>query len=302
MIHTNGLHVFIFCCAEYKELLNDGIKSIKQYLEDPILSLNIVTNVKADNFDNFDKDCKIIEDFEFWTLLDKDFNYKNLYNHNWYKQQIFKLAVDNYVSGNVLILDAEVIFTRPTRFIQTNGKIDFYDCLGFYGQAAENFQESSIRFMKDLLDLDVQWPESFVSEAVVFSTDILQEIRKAIEAVHGCHWLTVLTDMLLIGFEKNNYYTLSEYELYGNYVLKYYKDLVSSIKHKNENNFISRVNPAGTTSYTGGKTKWLTFYQQVRGIDWPDCENEEDFVHLPDYIKKECVEQFGYKPELHGGK
>jgi hypothetical protein len=41
---------------------------------------------------------------------------------------------------------------------------------------------------------------------------------------------------------------------------------------------------------------WQDFYNQVRDTAWPDCDNESNFENLPDHIKKECVEVFGYEP------
>jgi len=40
---------------------------------------------------------------------------------------------------------------------------------------------------------------------------------------------------------------------------------------------------------------WPDFYYNVKGESWPDCYNENDFDNLPDHIKKECIEVFGYK-------
>ena len=44
-------------------------------------------------------------------------------------------------------------------------------------------------------------------------------------------------------------------------------------------------------------SKWKHFYAGVRDISWPDCHTENDFVNLPDWIQKECIEAFGYKPK-----
>lgn len=46
------------------------------------------------------------------------------------------------------------------------------------------------------------------------------------------------------------------------------------------------------------KSKWLIFYNSIRGQDWPDCENEENFGLLPEQVQKECIEVFHYQPGL----
>ena len=43
--------------------------------------------------------------------------------------------------------------------------------------------------------------------------------------------------------------------------------------------------------------KWNKFYSGIRDISWPDCHNENDFKNLPEWIQKECIEVFGYKPK-----
>lgn len=37
-------------------------------------------------------------------------------------------------------------------------------------------------------------------------------------------------------------------------------------------------------------------YETVRGKNWPDCSSEQDFDLLPNWIKKELIEKFNYKP------
>jgi sulfatase maturation enzyme AslB (radical SAM superfamily) len=43
-------------------------------------------------------------------------------------------------------------------------------------------------------------------------------------------------------------------------------------------------------------TTWAEFYNQIRDPSWPDCEQEDHFVQLPERIQRECCESFGYIP------
>lgn len=283
----NGIHIFLFCCAEYVPYLDECLDSIRTHVVDPILSINIVTNttIKKDG-------CITIEDRDFWDLIDPKFQYRNLYNHNWYKQQFFKLHVDKYVDGNVLIIDGDVLFTGPTKFIHQS-TVDIYVTFGWpEGRVFYN------NFNKFLLDLNFDYNEdiSFVSEVMIFSTEILKNLRDEVENKHKKSWFDVMSDSLLIDTDMNPDYRLSEYELYGNYFYKNHKNLINNILRKSSKNFISRDPNITKLSSTGTLTKWLTFYEQVRDPSWPDCEYETDFVNLPDHIKKECIEVFGYKP------
>jgi hypothetical protein len=43
-------------------------------------------------------------------------------------------------------------------------------------------------------------------------------------------------------------------------------------------------------------TTWQQFYNQIRDSSWPDCDQESDFDQLPEVIRLECQNQFGYVP------
>jgi hypothetical protein len=42
---------------------------------------------------------------------------------------------------------------------------------------------------------------------------------------------------------------------------------------------------------------WQIFYQRVKDPQWPDCEQEQDFFQLPDWIQQELITKFGYQPQ-----
>ncbi len=41
---------------------------------------------------------------------------------------------------------------------------------------------------------------------------------------------------------------------------------------------------------------WKEFYLKIKAKSWPNCDDENNFDKLPDEIKKECIEVFGYQP------
>jgi hypothetical protein len=43
--------------------------------------------------------------------------------------------------------------------------------------------------------------------------------------------------------------------------------------------------------------QWKEWYQRVRDPSWPDCKKEKDFFQLPNWIQKELIEVFNYKPK-----
>lgn len=304
-MQTNGLHVFIFCCAEYEHLLEYCARSINDNIEDNILSYNIVSNknVKLENY-------RTILDHDFWKLIDPTWSYGNIYNINWIKQQIFKLNVDRYASGNILIIDAEVLFLNKMRWLENN-KINVYTTTN------SPYFAPYFEFNKSFLGLEKITDKSFITDTCIFSSDILLEIRNTAEKLHSKTWLEVFDTILEV-----DKCWVSEFELYGNYIFKYHPDVINMIKtldHKMMKNdrqqypypeLIENLKTSGfkdfvsvnidTHSHTNGdKTQWLTFYQQIKGVDWPECDDESDFVTLPDHIKKECKEKFGYEPKIN---
>lgn len=41
---------------------------------------------------------------------------------------------------------------------------------------------------------------------------------------------------------------------------------------------------------------WKEFYQEIKDPSWPDCDSESDFDQLPEAVRLECQNQFGYVP------
>ena len=47
---------------------------------------------------------------------------------------------------------------------------------------------------------------------------------------------------------------------------------------------------------------WQDFYNSIKAESWPECTNEENFDTLPENIKQECIEVFGYSPGFYAIK
>ena len=282
---STGLHIFVFCCADYKHIVNDCIESINKHVVDNVLSRNIVSNTSI-NVEGYN----LIRDNDFWKLLDVDFRYRSLYNHNWIKQQIFKLNVDKIVSGNVLIVDAEVRFQQPIRWMINDRYNVFYRSCS---QTDSNNEGGA--FVQQLLNFDADPNKNFIVEATIFSTDILQEIRASLESIHKLSQLDTYQKIVIA--DSTSMHSLpklfmSEYSLYGNYLMKFHPIRINKLVELS-NEFYS-IKCDVTSNSCGNQTKWLTFYQQIKDPSWPDCDSEEDFYKLPESIQQECVEVFGY--------
>ena len=47
---------------------------------------------------------------------------------------------------------------------------------------------------------------------------------------------------------------------------------------------------------------WQEFYYEIKDPSWPACDSESDFMSLPQHIRKECIEVFGYAPGQFNNK
>lgn len=48
--------------------------------------------------------------------------------------------------------------------------------------------------------------------------------------------------------------------------------------------------------------QWQEFYLQIKGQDWPECADEKEFINLPLWIQKECIERFNYTPGQYANR
>ena len=283
--HDTGIHVFVFCCADYATLLDDCIESIEKFTLDPIISRYVVSNIplKADGYIT-------IQDKNFWNLIDTKGEHFKLYNnHNWIKQQILKLNVDKIVTGNVLIVDAEVRFIKPVKWLDKNKCKIFYD--NFFKKMC------SSKFIEKALQIESDISKSYITEAIIFSTDKLIELRLLVEKIHATSQISAYEKILFANDIQlvSPQMFMSEYDMYVNYLISFHKDSISKFIHK-RGNFYS-VKPKMKSWDPNSQTNWINFYEQIRGIDWPDCYSENDLSSLPKEIQQECKDIFGYTPK-----
>jgi hypothetical protein len=215
----SGLNLVIFCKSQYKNFLPYCIYSAETFVQDKIVSKTIITNTYFE-YNNF----KVIEDEHLWSFFDMDFKYKNLYNLDifsigWTKQQILKLSLDKIINGDILVLDGDLIFLSPVKFLDNN-KYNFY--------LSTEYDERYFLMNEYLLNLKKQTKkyQSFIADFGIFNSKILVELKKNIENIHEKPWLDVLSEYIT---NSKKLPLLSEYELYGNYILKYKRNIVNEI-------------------------------------------------------------------------
>lgn len=278
----NSVHLVIFCAVDYDYLLDDCIKNAKKYVKDNISSITVVSNGIIDT------EYLLIQDQKFWNLLDPNFKYSNLYKHNWIKQQILKLNLDLILEGNILLCDVEVRFNKPIQWTDGNKFNVFFN--------NKPMLDSGL-FVKKVID--VEPTIGFVTEAILLSSDILADLRSFIENKFKCNQLEAYRNLVYDDPQSATpllKVTMSEYELYNNYVVQFYSERILKL-NKHSVDAYSSVIPEFRTLDQESNTRWISFYDQVKDPSWPECYKEEDFVTLPEHIQQECINVHGYQPK-----
>ena len=201
-----------------------------------LLYNNIYVVTNKDNFSSiqfyFGNKIKYIDEDKVCSGLTSNAisNYFKLKNidikrSNWYFQQFLKLSISklDFISESYLIWDADAVVLKPIKFISKEGKV--------YLNKTSEHHKPYFETMEKLIGIKKQVNYSFISEYMVFRKEIVLSILNKISKKKEQHWwFTILdninqNDLLRSGF--------SEYELYGNFIAKYYPNTFS-IKNLNK--------------------------------------------------------------------
>jgi hypothetical protein len=290
----NGVHLIIFCDQRYKDVFLDNcVYCIEQNVQDRILTKTIVSP-SFFPYPGFD----VIDDQTLWHQIDADLSYDFLFNIPWLRQQVLKMSVDCFRTGDLLIVDADLFFIRPVRFLENSG-YNIY--------TAQDWSQPLFDTTDMLLDHTSHVKESYVTDFAIWNSTILKELRLQIEHVAQSSWLDCLTRTA-----DPAAYNISEYQLYGSYLqacydsrinrviapVGYKKDLAEhhmdlsqrgqswlhSLQQQSDNHYQSVLLDRVFMAFR-------EFYLKVKDPSWPDCDDERSWLTLPDHIKKECVEQ-----------
>ena len=221
----------------YKNIINQMIEHTKKnvigYRNIYIISYD--KNIKIDG-------CITIDENIFPFNKKYIENYINPDRSGWYLQQLLKLyaifVIDN-ILDNVLIIDCDTVFYKPTVFFENN--IPLYN----YGY---EYNEPYFEHMKilhpSLKKMDKN--KSGICHHMVFQKQILIEIFTLIESHHK----KLFYEVFIENSRRDICSSASEYELYFNYLLQYVnKDLykIRELKYINYNS--NMVNNSDKDNY-----------------------------------------------------
>lgn len=159
-----------------------------------------------------------------------------LQRNGWYLQQLLKLYAGKIIPNildKYLVIDSDTFFLKPTTFVENN------KCLYNYGtEYHKPYFHHMKKLDKDLVKIDKS--KSGICHHMIFETKYIDELIAKIEKNHNDLFYNVflktVTDKEGSG--------ASEYEIYFNYMLKYYSDKIKirKLNWKNTNKLETNSN------------------------------------------------------------
>ncbi|RXT13983.1 DUF6492 family protein [Ammoniphilus sp. CFH 90114] len=141
----------------------------------------------------------------------------------WIYQQLLKLNADKIcLNKHILVADADTIFIAPHAFIR--GKKTIFYCAKNYWDYPPIFDHFA-----NLTGLQAVAPISLINHYMLFSKKRLMKLKRRIESIHGKPWYQAVLDTI----DPTAYCPISEFEIYGNYMLAKHPSKVILAKGKN---------------------------------------------------------------------
>lgn len=208
------LDVVIPTTGKDLDVLESCIDSIRKYLKHPIGNVYIVAPKKdAIKCIVNKKRCIFIDE----TTVLKDISKKDIQYYingedrtGWLFQQLLKLSVDTFTKHEyILVMDSDTLLMRPVKYMH-KGKIIL--------NTSDEYHETYFKVYKNLMKESPVSAKSFVSHGMLFSKKHLQEMKQFISQRNQTDW----TKAILSKVDYSDLSGFSEYETYGNYVLRYH--------------------------------------------------------------------------------
>lgn len=138
----------------------------------------------------------------------------------WVRQQIFKLhSFLPFESSQVLVVDADLLYLKPVRLWDEQGRIFFY--------MENEYFKPYFEVIRDLVGLEKKAEKSFISDQMFFQAAELQALFAEVKTRHQKPFLSVLAELL--DQHPKGFQAFSEYELYGTYVLSRKPEMVAGL-------------------------------------------------------------------------
>lgn len=199
-------------------VLEHCINSIRKFLKHPLGEIYIVSppNDIIRRVANENK-CIFIDE----TTVIKNFTKQNIHysvngkdRSGWLFQQLLKLSVDTFAKNeHILVMDSDTLLVHPVKFLH-KGKTIL--------NTSDEHYETYYDVYRNLMKEDPVSPKSFVAHGMLFSKQYLQEIKQFISQRNQKDWIEAIISNVVYSDSSG----FSEYETYGNYLLRHHPEKV----------------------------------------------------------------------------
>lgn len=201
------IDIIIPCAKRDAGNLYKTIPSLREYVCDDIFNICVIG--PSDIYEvTEDLNCKFVDELEFMGFSKHCINIPKQ-RQGWVYQQLIKLCSDKISqTEDFLVCDADHILLKPHRFVE-DGKYNFY--------TIKDYHKPYFEIIKRLLgdEFKKENDVSFISDKMIFNKTILKEIRSHIEKRFHGNWIKAI----IKNYNKHEVCGLSEFELYGVYML-----------------------------------------------------------------------------------
>lgn len=216
----NRIDVLIPVIEKDLDVLPHAIDAVRKQVRHPLGEIFIVAPQSAKIRDLCSaRKCSFVDENSVLPLTKKDLNYTPTRNNvtvdrsGWLFQQLLKLSGDTLGSSDgLLVLDADTVLIHPHVFEYNDKSILFCRTL-YYRPYFSTY--------KKLLGEEAPGPAQslfFVSHYMYFKKKRLYELKKFIASRHATNWYMAILNSM----NKRQWDSFSEYETYGNFMLKNY--------------------------------------------------------------------------------
>ncbi len=194
------IEIIIPCIDKDCGVLPYVIDSARKNILHPIEHINVISPKNSEKIREICevKGCNFIDEA---SILPKE----KAKNSGWIYQQFLKMAYCDFAKTDYyLVLDSDTIINQPVAFIE-NGKqlLEFSD----------EYHTPYFRMLKRL-GIFENTHVSFIAHHMLFNKEIMKDFLKYVEKTFQKAWHELLMDY------NSSESTLSEYEIYSNFILK----------------------------------------------------------------------------------
>lgn len=210
------LEVIIPCLDKDLVTLPVVVESLRRFLNHPMGNIYIVAPADARKIKAFCKEssCVFVDEKDVAPLPIEGINYKpgGQNRAGWIYQQLIKLSGDSIAqTPNFLVWDADTALTMPQAYMQ-NARFVINHSDEHHAPYFKNYEK--------LMGRKPVAPVSLIAHQMIFSKNILREIKDELENLSGEEWWQAILSSL----DENEPSSFSEYELYGNYLLSHHSN------------------------------------------------------------------------------